>query len=172
MKPVLPPRCGPRERAGRPRWAPGNRTQYLRILRRGTGEGARWYAMHSGHPARGAWRTAVAGFDLGPSTIAGASGADPLSERSCPKIQEPAPAIRRLHRGVDRFRHAIIAAAFASDGTTPKGTKFENGLRCHRRDSAAPARAMGSFHQPPLEPPDLRQREVQGPSHKGPDAHA
>jgi len=172
---VLRPRCDPRECAPRQRRALENRTQNLGILRCGTGEGARWHAVHSGHPPRGASRrtkVGVVGFDLRVSTIAGASGADPAPEPPCPKIQEPTQAIGHPRRVIDRSRRVTIAAAFASDGATREGAKFKNGSRYRRRDGAAPARAVESFQQPSLESPGLSHAEVQGPSHKGPDAHA
>ena len=169
---VLPPRCDARERVPRQRQALENRMHHLRC---GTGEGARWYAVHPEHPQRRAWRrtkAGVVGLDRRVSTFAGASGADPASEPSCPKIQEPAQAIGHLYRGIDRSRRATTAAAFASDGTTRKGAKLKNGSRSRRGNGAAPARAVESFQQPLLEPPGLSHGEDQGLSHKGSDAHA
>lgn len=98
-----------------------SRVKYARIVRRRVRGRTRWYVqlVCEGRPYRkpkDRLGSGTVGLDLGPSTLAAVSAKEALLVPFCPEVEQPAKAIRRLQRHIDRQRRAGNPGNYLRDG--------------------------------------------------------
>ena len=135
---TLPMMLDPRDRDGWQEQALACRTKYVRILRRTVRGRVHWYAqlVQEGLAPRKAWQTSpegIVGLDLGPSTIAAVSEVSATLAAFCPTVDEPAAAVRRIQRAMDRSRRATNPDCFNLNGTWKRKARVKVRSRHYRK---------------------------------------
>ena len=110
------------------RYALGCRVKYVRVVRRNVRLRTRWYVqlVCGGRPYRipkHRMGSGMVGLDLGQSTLAAVAERDALLVPFCPEVEQPAKAVRRLRRHIDRQRRANNPGNYLPDGRARPGPK-------------------------------------------------